>query len=297
MGTKIVSKTFLNPDKTVFEMVVEAPLVAKKAKGGNFVILRIDETGERIPLTVADYDKEKGTITMVIMAVGKSTTQISKLEPGDEILDFIGPLGNKAHIKKFEHPVVFIGGGVGIAPCYPQAKEMKEEGNHVIAILSARTKNLLFWEDKFREFCDEVFITTDDGSLGMKGFGVDKLKQLMLEKPLSQVIAIGPMIMMKFVALLTNGKKDLPLIPTIVSLNTLMVDGTGMCGGCRFQTLHGETKFACVDGPDVDGHDVDFDNLLKRNTRFVRVEKIRLEKYNEECRAIDKFCEEKEIEG
>jgi len=289
MGTKIVSKTFLNPDNTVFEMVVEAPLIAKKAQGGNFVILRIDETGERIPLTVADYDKEKGTITMVIMAVGKSTTQISKLEPG--------PLGNKAHIKKFEHPVVFVGGGVGIAPCYPQAKEMKEAGNHVIAILSARTKNLIFWEDKFRDFCDEVFITTDDGSLGMKGFGVDKLKELMLERPLSQVIAIGPMIMMKFVALLTNGKKDLPLIPTIVSLNTLMVDGTGMCGGCRFQTLHGETKFACVDGPDVDGHDVDFNNLLKRNTRFVKVEKIRLEKYNEQCRAIGKFCEEKEMEG
>ena len=294
MGTKIVSKTFLNPDNTVFEMVVEAPLIAKKAQGGNFVILHPYQTGARLPLTVADYDKEKGTITMVIMSVGKSTTQLAKLEPGEEIADFIGPLGNPAHIVKYENPVVFLGGGVGIAPCYPQAKMMKEVGNHVIVILSARTKNLLFWEDKFREFCDEVFITTDDGSLGMKGFGVDKLKELMLERPLSQVIAIGPLIMMKFVALLTNGKKDLPLIPTTVSLNTLMVDGTGMCGGCRFQTLHGGTKFACVDGPDVDGHDVDFDNLLKRNSRFVRVEKNRLEKYNEHCKALEKYCEEEE---
>ncbi len=296
MGTKIVSKIFLNPEHTVFEMIVEAPLIAKKAHGGNFIILRIDEYGERVPLTVADFDREKGTITMVIMAVGKSTTQLSKLEPGEQIVDFIGPLGNIAHIKKYENPVVFVGGGVGIAPCYPQAKDMKEAGNYVISILGARTKNLLFWEDKFKEVCDEVIITTDDGSYGKKGFVTDRLKELMQQRPLSHVIAIGPLIMMKFVSLLTNGENDegLPKVPTTVSLNTIMVDATGMCGGCRFQTLHGETKFACVDGPDVDGHDVDFNNLFKRNSRFVRVEKNRLEKYNEQCKALEKYCEEQE---
>ncbi|WP_457557250.1 sulfide/dihydroorotate dehydrogenase-like FAD/NAD-binding protein [Candidatus Harpocratesius sp.] len=286
MGWKILSKKFLNNEQSVFEMVVEAPDMAKKAHGGNFVILRLTEHGERFPLTVADYDVEKGTITIVVMKIGKSTTELSLMEAGEEILDFVGPLGKSAHIEKYEHPVVLVGGGVGIAPIFPQAKEFKAVGNHVIVILGARTKDLLFWEDKFRQVVDEVIVTTDDGSYGKKGFVTDRLKELMENKPLSHVIAIGPIIMMKFVARLTSGQGDLPKIPTTVSLNPIMVDGTGMCGGCRFLTLDGQAKFACVDGPDVDGHNVNFDNLIARNSRFQRVEHERLEKFEHECKLL-----------
>lgn len=220
------------------------------------------------------------------MKIGKSTTELSLMEPGEEILDFVGPLGKSAHIEKYEHPVVLVGGGVGIAPIFPQAKELKAIGNHVIVILGARTKDLLFWEDKFRQIVDEVIVTTDDGSYGKKGFVTDRLKELMENKPLSHVIAIGPIIMMKFVAKLTNGQGDLPKIPTTVSLNPIMVDGTGMCGGCRFLTLDGQAKFACVDGPDVDGHNVNFDNLIARNSRFQREEHERLEKFEHECKLL-----------
>ena len=294
MPAKILSKTFLNPQKNVFEIVISAPEIAKKAHGGNFIILRINENGERFPLTVADYDREKGTITMVIMAIGKSTTHLSKLEAGDEILDFVGPLGNKAHIKKFKDPIVFVGGGVGIAPIFPQAKEFKEAGNEIIVILGARNESLLFWEDKFKPVADEIIITTDDGSAGRKGLVTDVLKDIIKEKPIAHVVAIGPMIMMKFVALTTNGSGDLPKIPTTVSLNPIMVDGTGMCGGCRFSTLSGKTKFACVDGPDVDGHDVDFENLMRRNSRYKNVEKVRSDKYEHVCRAETKLKENME---
>lgn len=297
MGHKIISKTFLNPEHSVFELIIKAPQIAQKASGGNFLILRIDEKGERFPLTVADYNREEGTITMVVMAIGKSTTQLAKLEVGEEIMDLVGPLGKKAHIKKFPNPVVLVGGGVGIAPIYPQAKELKEAGNEIIIILGARTANLLFWKEKFDIIADEVIITTDDGTIGRKGLVTHVLEEIITSRPISQVIAIGPLIMMKFVALLTNGSKEgVPKVPTTVSLNTIMVDGTGMCGGCRFQQLDGGTKYACVDGPDVDGHNVDFDNLLKRNSRFLRVEKVRLSHYNEKCRAEAKFCEENEGE-
>lgn len=291
MGTKILSKKYLSSDKTMFELVVDAPDVAKKARGGNFIILRIDETGERIPLTVADYDQEKGTITMVVMAVGKTTKHLSKLEEGDELLDFVGPLGKKAHIKKYDDPIVYVGGGVGIAPIYPQVKEMRAVGNEIITILGARTKELLFWEDKFRELSDEVIITTDDGSYGQKGVVTDPLKKILKEREIAHVVAVGPLIMMKFVALTTNGEGDLPRVPTTVSLNTIMVDGTGMCGGCRFQTMSGDVQFACVDGPDVDGHDVDFDNLMERNSRFVDFEKRKLDSYRDDCRALKKHRE------
>jgi ferredoxin/flavodoxin---NADP+ reductase len=293
MGNKIISKKFLNSDRTVFELVLDAPLIAKKAAGGNFLILRIDEKGERFPLTVADYDRVKGTITMVIMAIGKSTTQLSMLNEGDEIMDLVGPLGKKAHIQKYEHPVILVGGGVGIAPIYPQAKELKEIGNHVIIILGSRSKDLLFWQERFETFADEVFITTDDGTAGRKGLVTHVLEEIITSKPISHIVAIGPLIMMKFVALLTNGQKEgIPKVPTTVSLNTIMVDGTGMCGGCRFQTLDGGTLYACVDGPDVDGHNIDFNNLLKRNSRFMNTEKKRVEHYNEKCRAEQKFCED-----
>jgi ferredoxin--NADP+ reductase len=289
MGNEILSKKYLNRDQSCYELVVNEPLIASQARGGNFVILRINETGERFPLTIADYDHEAGTITMVIMAVGKSTTHLSTFEVGDRIQDLVGPLGQSIPLQKCDQPVVFVGGGVGIAPIYPQVKEMKAAGNTVIAILGARSKNLLFWEDKFRAICDQVFITTDDGSYGQKGLVTDRLKEVMQAQEIAHVTAIGPLIMMKYVALATNGEQS---IPTTVSLNTLMIDGTGMCGGCRYQTLSGETKFACVDGPDVDGHDVDFDNLLKRNRRFVGEEQKRLQKYQETCQALEKAAVE-----
>mgnify|MGYP002348488300 CR=1 FL=1 len=238
--TKVLKKRFLNENKTLFEIVVDAPQIAKKAHGGNFVMLRLSEKGERFPLTIADYDRAKGTISMVVLAIGKSTTELSLKEEGDEILDFVGPLGQDAHINNYENPVVVVGGGVGIAAIYPQAKELKEAGNYVISILGARNKNLLFWQKEFKPISDELIITTDDGSEGKKGTVVDALRELMQSKKIDRVIAIGPLIMMKFVAQLTNGKADLPKIDTTVSLNPIMVDGTGMCGGCRFQTLHGE---------------------------------------------------------
>ncbi len=288
MGNEILSKKYLNPEKTFFELWVNEPLIAQHAQAGNFVILRIDETGERFPLTIADYDREAGTITMVVMAVGKSTNQLSTFEVGDRIQDLVGPLGTNIHLQRYEQPIVFVGGGVGIAPLYPQAKEMKAAGNTVISILGARTKDLLFWEDRFQAVSDEVIITTDDGSYGKKGLVTDRLREVMQAQEIAHVTAIGPLVMMKYVALTTHG--DHP-IPTTVSLNTLMVDGTGMCGGCRYQTLSGETKFACVDGPDVDGHDVDFDNLIQRNQRFTNEEQKRLKKYHEECQALQMAAE------
>ncbi|GAH56256.1 unnamed protein product, partial [marine sediment metagenome] len=273
----------------VFEMVLETPLIAKKAYAGNFVLVRINETGERIPLTIADYDRERGTITIVVQIAGKSTKLLFHQNVGDSILDVVGPLGNKIHIKKYEYPVVIIGGGVGIAPCFPQAKELKEVGNKIISILGARNKELLFWRDKMGSVSDELIICTDDGSEGIKGVVTEPLKDLLKREKLSIVIAIGPLIMMKYVALTTNGFDGLPKVKTIVSLNTIMIDGTGMCGGCRFPTIDGKIGFACVDGPDVDGHIVDFDNLLKRAKRFEKQEKESLELYDRECKALKKF--------
>lgn len=288
MGNEILAKKYLNAENTFFELLVNEPLIAQHAQGGNFVILRIDETGERFPLTIADYDREAGTITMVVMAVGKSTNQLSTFEVGDRIQDLVGPLGKSIAPQTYDHPLVFIGGGVGIAPLYPQVKEMKAAGNIVISILGARTKDLLFWEDKFQAISDQVIVTTDDGSYGEKGLVTDRLGEVMQAQEIAQVTAIGPLEMMKYVALTTNSDRG---IPTTVSLNTLMVDGTGMCGGCRYQTLSGETKFACVDGPDVDGHDVDFDNLIQRNRRFLNEEQKRLQKYHEECQALQMIVE------
>ena len=289
MAYKILDKRELGNSGQVFEMVIETPLIAKKAHGGNFILLRINETGERFPLTIADYDREKGTITIVVQVVGKSTKLLSHQNIGDEILDFVGPLGNRIHIEKYEHPIVIIGGGVGIAPCYPQAKELKEAGNKVITIIGARTKELLFWREKMRSVSDELIICTDDGSEGIKGVVTEPLKELLKRENISIVITIGPLIMMKFVALTTNGSGNLPKVKTYVSLNTIMIDGTGMCGGCRFSTVDGEIYFACVDGPDVDGHIVDFDNLLKRANRFLDQEKESAECYDRECKALEKY--------
>lgn len=245
-------------------MVVKAPLVAKKAQAGQFIILRIDERGERIPLTIANFDRKKGTITIIFMEVGKTTKQLGTMKEGDKLLNFVGPLGMPSEIEKFG-TVVCIGGGVGIAPLYPVIHALKQASNNVISILGARNEKLLMLEKEIEEFSDEFHICTDDGSKGTKGFVSNVLQNLIDEgKKIDIVWAIGPVIMMKVVADLTK-KYD---IKTIVSLNPIMVDGTGMCGGCRV-SVGSETKFACVDGPEFDGHLVDFDNLMLRNRRFM----------------------------
>lgn len=281
----------LGTSDTLFEMEIQAPLIAKKARAGNFVLIRINEKGERIPLTIADYDKLKGTITLVVQKVGKSTLLLSHQKKGDYILDVVGPLGNEIHVQKYEHPIIIIGGGVGIAPCYPQAKELKEVGNSIITILGARNKDLIFWRDKIATISDRLIITTNDGSDGIKGFVTEPLREIIQNELISLVIAIGPLIMMKNVALLTSGIEKLPRIKTSVSLNTIMIDGTGMCGGCRFPSKDGQVRFACVEGPDVDAHLVNFDVLLNREKRFTEFEKTSLELYKKECRDL----EEKQI--
>jgi ferredoxin/flavodoxin---NADP+ reductase len=266
MMYEILTKKSLSP--TVKLMEIKAPLVAKKAKPGQFIILRIDAHGERIPLTIADYNRKKGTITIIFMEVGKTTKQLGAMKKGDSILNFAGPLGIPSEIEKYGM-VVCIGGGVGIAPLYPIIRALKEAGNHVISILGARNKELLMLEEEIEKYSDELFIATDDGSKGHKGFVSDVLQKLIDEGTKIDVVwTIGPVIMMKVVAHLTR-EYDLK---TIVSLNPIMVDGTGMCGGCRV-TVGGKTKFACVDGPEFDGHQVDFDNLMLRNRRFIDEEK------------------------
>jgi ferredoxin--NADP+ reductase len=259
---KVLEKKILSDN--VRQMVVKAPLVAKKAQAGQFIILRIDEQGERIPLTIADYDRKKGTITIIFMEVGKTTKQLGTLNVGDKILNFVGPLGVSSEIEKYG-TVVCIGGGVGIAPLYPVIRALKQAGNNVISILGARNEKLLMLEKEIGEYSDEFHICTDDGSKGTKGFVSNVLQNLIDDgKKIDVVWAIGPVIMMKVVADLTR-KYD---IKTIVSLNPIMIDGTGMCGGCRV-SVGNETKFACVDGPEFDGHLVDFDNLMLRNRRFI----------------------------
>ncbi len=249
-------------------MRIDAPLVAKKAKPGQFIVLRIDEKGERIPLTIADYDTKQGSITIIFMEVGKSTKKLGMMNKGDTILNFAGPLGVPSEIKKYG-TVVCIGGGVGIAPLYPIVSALKKAGNNIVSILGAKSKELLMLEKEIGKHSDRLFIATDDGSKGQKGFVSEVLQKLIDDHIKIDVVwAIGPVIMMKVVADLTR-KYD---IRTIVSLNPIMVDGTGMCGGCRV-TVGGKTKFSCVDGPEFDGHQVDFDNLMLRNRRFVDEEK------------------------
>lgn len=256
---KIVRKRALNDSVTLME--VQAPHIAKKAKAGQFIIFRVDEQGERVPLTIADYDREAGTVTIIYQIVGASTKLLNTLEEGDSILDFVGPLGVPTHIDPNAKRVCVIGGGVGTAIAYPQAKALHNAGIAVDMIAGFRSKDIVILEDEMKAVTDHLYIMTDDGTYGEKGLVTNKLQQLIDEgRDYDAVIAIGPVIMMKFVAETTRPKG----IKTIVSLNPIMIDGTGMCGGCRVN-VGGEIKFACVDGPDFDGHLVNFDELMKRN--------------------------------
>ena len=263
---------------TTFLWDVEAPEVARAARPGHFVMVRIDERGERIPLTVADFNARRGTVTVVIQAVGKTTFEMMALREGEYLLDFIGPLGLPSHIRKLEGTVVLVGGGLGVAPVFPQLREYKATGNRTVSILGFRNRDLMFWEDQFREFSDELIVTTDDGSYGRKGFVTHALADVLAsEKNVCEVVAIGPIPMMKACSETTR-----PFgIPTVVSLNSIMVDGTGMCGSCRV-TVGGQMKFACVDGADFDGHLVNFDELSLRQKRFVREEKAALDRFRGE---------------
>ncbi len=278
-GYRIVKKEVYSPVTYMWE--VEAPDVARAAQPGHFLMVRMNEEGERIPLTVADFDRQRGTVTVVIQAVGKSTREMMALAEGDAILDFIGPLGEASHIQK-RSKVILVGGGLGVAPVYPQLRAYKELGSTTLSIIGFRTRHLVFWEEKFRAQSDELHIATDDGSYGHKGF-VSQVLQMLLEshRDTEEVVAIGPLPMMKACCDVTR-----PFgVRTLVSLNSIMVDGTGMCGSCRV-TVGGKLKFACVDGPDFDGHQVDFEELLRRQRRFQREEQESLMRYEEECRLL-----------
>jgi ferredoxin--NADP+ reductase len=259
----------LTPEIHLFR--VDAPAVARKAQAGQFVIIRVDEKGERIPLTIADWDRDAGSVTIVFMEVGTTTKKLACLNAGDSILNFAGPLGRPTEIEKFG-TVVCVAGGFAIATIVPIARALKEVGNKVISILGARTKGLLFWEERLRSVSDELIVTTDDGSYGREGVVTVPLKELLQETKVDRVIAIGPTVMMKFCSKTTE-----PFgVKTIVSLNPIMVDGTGMCGCCRVE-VGGVTKFACVDGPDFDGHEVDWDLLMARQRLYLNKEKLSLE--------------------
>ena len=268
---KIIRKEQFSENVFLFE--VEAPLIAKSRKAGNFVIVRIGENGERMPLTIADADTEKGTITMVVQKVGLSSIKMCNLNVGDYITDVVGPLGNPTDIKKFG-TVICAGGGVGVAPMLPIIKALKAAGNRVLSVIAGRNKDLIILENEVRENSDETIIMTDDGSYGEKGVVTIGIEKLINQEHIDKVFAIGPPIMMKFCCLLTKKYN----IPTDVSLNTIMVDGTGMCGACRL-TIGGKTKFVCIDGPEFDGALVDWDEMFKRMGTFKEVEKEEMEHY------------------
>ncbi|WMJ23120.1 sulfide/dihydroorotate dehydrogenase-like FAD/NAD-binding protein [Paludicola sp. MB14-C6] len=262
---EIKNKRILNENVVLLE--VYAPFIAKKAQAGQFIIFRVDEKGERVPLTIADYDRENGTITIIFQTIGKSTKRLAELNAGDYILDFVGPLGKASHFDGVKKACV-IGGGVGCAIAYPQAKQLHEMGVEVDLIAGFRNKDIVILEDEMKAVSNRLIITTDDGSYGKKGFVTNALQELIDEgNRYDIVIAIGPVPMMKFLCDVTRPYK----IHTMVSLNPIMIDGTGMCGGCRV-TVGGETKFACVDGPDFDGHLVDFDELMRRNSFYKKEE-------------------------
>ncbi len=270
---KILRKKELNP--TVTLMDIDAPLIAKKAEPGQFIILRVDEAGERIPLTIADFDREKGTVTIIYQIVGATTAKLNRLREGDSLHDFVGPLGVASHTEGLKK-VAVIGGGVGSAIAYPIAKKLHHQGVTVHTIVGFRTQDLVILEDEFRAVSDVLKIMTDDGSYGEKGLVTAALQQLLDKgEQYDEVIAIGPLVMMKFVCKLTKEYG----VKTVVSMNPIMIDGTGMCGGCRL-TVGGQTKFACVDGPDFDGHLVDFDEAIERSNMYKEFER---HQYEETC--------------
>ncbi len=271
---KILSATFIAPN--IKRFTIHAPKIAIKRKAGQFVIIRLNDVGERIPLTIADSDSEKGTIDIIVQGIGKTTKDLNSLESGDFIADVVGPLGKSSHIENFG-TAVSIGGGVGTAIAYPTAVALKQAGNHTISIIGGRTKEFVILENEMRKVCDEVFVTTDDGSYGKHGFVTDQLKELIETRKIDFVLAIGPIPMMKAVADVTREKG----IQTVVSLNPVMVDGTGMCGGCR-ATVDNKTVFVCVDGPEFDAHKVDFKTLNTRNQSYLMEEKESLEQHD--CR-------------
>ncbi|HHU78883.1 MAG: sulfide/dihydroorotate dehydrogenase-like FAD/NAD-binding protein [Caldicoprobacterales bacterium] len=271
---KIVRKEHLNP--TVTRMDIQAPLIAKKAEPGQFIILRVDEKGERIPLTIADYDRAKGTVTIIFQVVGATTEALNHLEEGDSLHDFVGPLGKKSETEGLKRAAV-VGGGVGCAIAYPIAKKLYDQGCEVHAVVGFRNKDLVILEDEFKNVSSRLLTMTDDGSYGEKGLVTDALKSLLDSgETYDRVIAIGPLVMMKYVCKLTKEYG----IKTLVSMNPVMIDGTGMCGGCRL-TVGGRTKFACVDGPEFDGHEVDFDEAIARSASYKSFEK---NAHEEACR-------------
>jgi NAD(P)H-flavin reductase len=259
---------------------IRHPMMARAARAGQFVIVMAQERGERIPLTIADFDRDKGTITLVIQAIGKTTKEMQQLcQVGAALHAVVGPMGIPSPVSGAKK-VICVGGGLGVAPIFPQARAFKEHGAYVIGVLGFRSKNLMFWADKFNEYCDELIVCTDDGSSGIKGLVTEGIKRAIEKHPdVDECVAIGPPVMMRGCAEATRPHK----IKTIVSLNPVMVDGTGMCGGCRVK-VGGEVKFACVDGPDFDGHRVDFDDLISRLRRFAAEEKAARERWSESCR-------------
>lgn len=268
--SKIVGKEYFS--ENVVKLEVEAPLIAKARRAGHFVIVRVGEKGERIPLTIASSDESKGTITLVVQKIGVSSSKLSALNVGDEITDLVGPLGKATHIENFG-TVVCAGGGVGVAPMLPIVEALKKAGNRVVTVLAARTKDLVILEEQMRKHSDEVIIMTDDGSYGKKGLVTNGVEEIINREKVDLCVTIGPAVMMKFVSLLTKKYE----VPTVASLNTIMVDGTGMCGACRI-TVGGKTKFVCVDGPEFDAHEVDFDEMLMRLSAYKEEEQNDLHK-------------------
>ena len=278
MPFTILAAEFVAPD--VRKIMIRAPHIAVKRKAGQFIVLRVGKTGERIPLTIVDSDPDQGTITLIVQGIGKSTRELNNLKAGEQIEDVVGPLGRPSDIEAVG-TVVVIGGGVGTAVAYPTAKALKAAGNHTIAISGARSKNLVVLENELRSICNEVYITTDDGSYGYHGFVTAKLQELIDSGlKIDLVLAVGPLPMMKAVEAVTRPRE----IPTTVSLNPVMVDGIGMCGGCR-ATVGGKTVFVCVDGPEFNAHQVDFDSLMLRNRAYLKEEKQLLEMHK--CRLME----------
>ena len=278
---RIVRKEALRPTVTLYE--IEAPLVAKKAQPGQFIILRVDENGERIPITINDYNPEKGTVTIIVQTVGATTEKLSRMKEGDSLQDFVGPLG-KATETEGKKKVAVVGGGVGCAIAYPVLKKFHDDGAEVHAIVGFRSEDLVILEEDFKKSSDKLIVCTDDGSYGRKGLVTEALKELIdAGNQYDEVFAIGPMVMMKFVSKTTEPYG----IPTTVSMSPIMIDGTGMCGGCRL-SVGGEMKFACVDGPDFDGHKVDWDLAVKRNQMYKDFE---AHKYEETCNLFKKEAE------